>query len=219
MKRVLFTAIIAIALEVPSVFCCTVVEIAAPVELPRNFRVALTHSAKPLQMTLSILDYESGKLIRQVATNAEGIAEIRNLKPGMYRITSPVSDYVIKVTAKRGTGDLHIEARFDRAPIEVTAVSGIITDATGAVMPGATVVLERMDASHSPAAVGTSDASGSILLNSEDGEYVLRVSRKGFQTAVVPLRIIRTGRPGFTLTLQVANCMQSSDGFTIKLKE
>jgi hypothetical protein len=205
-------------LPVHAGFCCSVVTISA--QLARTFTIELTYANKPLEMPVSISDIRTGEVVRSVKTDAHGHGEIHDLEPGTYNIVSPVSNDVAEVLPRGGVDMLRVVARFDHAPIEVAHVMATITDVTGAVIPKAVVVLEAVDDSRSPVAAGTTDASGSISLETPQGEYLLRVASPGFHTALVPIRVTKDGWPAFTLVLQIGSCPGQPPGpLSIKRKE
>jgi hypothetical protein len=195
---------------------CSVVVI--PPQVARSFTVELTYAGKPLEMPITVSDARTGSVVAHIATDAKGHG-VHELEPGMYDIVSPVSNDAVEVVAKGGVDRVRVSARYDHAPIDVTQVSATITDVSGAVISKAVVVLEALSESRTPVAAGTTDVLGSISLQAPDGEYLLRVARQGFHTAVVPLRVTKAGWSAFELALPIANCGDSPVAVTIKPKK
>ena len=86
------------------------------------------------------------------------------------------------------------------APIQTqtATIHGSVIDATGAVIPGATLTLEG--AKGLVIHVG-SDQEGNFTMEAQPGEYVLRASSPGFSTYKQPVRLVET--TSIKITLQV----------------
>lgn len=199
-------------------FCCSVVSVT---QVAPTFRIDLRSSEKPLSMPVFVTDRRTGNVVRRIRTDAQGDGEIHDLKPGAYDISSPVWSDVVDVISEGGTDVLSIKAQFNHAPIEVAQLTVTTTDTLDGVIPGARVVLEAVDTWPSHVGEGRTDGSGSISLKVADGDYILRVSVPHFQTALVPVRVTKTGWSGFTLALPLGHCapLLSPVPVSIKPKE
>jgi hypothetical protein len=83
------------------------------------------------------------------------------------------------------------------------AVTGTITDATGAIIPGAEVDVK--DASGATVATTTTDASGAFQVRPpKQGDYTLSVSIAGFQPASQPIHVGATAAAPLLVKMQVA---------------
>jgi hypothetical protein len=94
------------------------------------------------------------------------------------------------------------------APAAQPAVSGTVADPSGAIIPGAQVVLT--DATGATVATVATDASGSFRIQVPNaGSYSLAVSLAGFQTATQPVTVPASGSPAaLSVTLNVAAAVQ-----------
>lgn len=63
------------------------------------------------------------------------------------------------------------------------SLSGVVTDASGAVVPGASVSLQNVDTNVEQSTV-TGAAGGYSLVNVSPGRYAIQVKKSGFQTAI-----------------------------------
>ena len=215
-KRALLICI-SVSLFMQAGFCCSVVVI--PPKVARTFTIELTYSNKALEMPISVSQAHTGSVVAHFTTDVKGRGEIHDLEPGMYDVVSPVSNDAVQVVANGGVDTMRLSARYDHAPVDVSQVSASIADVTGAVISKAVVVLEALSESRTPVAAGTTDALGSISLQAPDGEYLLRVARQGFHTAVVPLRVTKTGWSKFELALPIANCGDGPVAVSVKPKK
>ncbi len=88
------------------------------------------------------------------------------------------------------------------------AITGTVSDSTGAIIPGAQVSLT--DATGAAIVTATTDASGSFrLLAPHPGAYTVQVSLAGFQTASNPVTIAANSAPApLAITLGVAASVQ-----------
>jgi hypothetical protein len=93
-------------------------------------------------------------------------------------------------------------------PAAQPAVAGTVSDPTGAIVPGAAVVLT--DATGSTVATATTDASGSFRIAApHSGTYSVAVSLAGFQTAMQQVTVASSGAPALlSVTLGLAAAVQ-----------
>jgi hypothetical protein len=94
------------------------------------------------------------------------------------------------------------------SPAASTAVTGTVSDPSGAIIPGAQVSL--VDATGATVATTTTDASGSFrVLAPQSGAYSVMASLAGFQTATAAVTVASSGSPAaLTITLSVAAAVQ-----------
>jgi hypothetical protein len=93
------------------------------------------------------------------------------------------------------------------APVDAAsgaaAISGSVSDASGAVIPGAEVDLD--DAKGAVIAKATTDSAGNFSIAARTpGDYVLSVSLNGFKTATQPVRVAKTGVAAVAIKLAIA---------------
>lgn len=87
------------------------------------------------------------------------------------------------------------------------AVSGTVADATGAIVPGAQVVLLTADGK--TAATALTDASGTFRLQPpQAGDYTVSVSLSGFQTAIQGVHAGAAMAAPLAIVMQVATSVQ-----------
>ncbi|PYV02933.1 MAG: hypothetical protein DMG26_10355, partial [Acidobacteria bacterium] len=85
------------------------------------------------------------------------------------------------------------------------SINGTVKDATGAVVPQATVVLTNMATTVAQTAV-TNGTGDYVVLNILPGKYTLKASKEGFQTVTEPeftLEVNQTTTFDFTLPVGV----------------
>ncbi len=188
-------------------FACSVVVIRETAKVSRHVVVGLSYEGTPVKdIELSVVEKSTGKLVQKVTTDAHGSTHIENLVPGAYTIKSPVSDdKEIIVSDEEEASTLQISAFLERRPMRLASFKAIITDPTGAVVPGAVVVLETLDGV-TPIAAGTTDSAGRIKLDLRPGTYRMRVGVQGFKTPSVPVQIANDGWPSFRLQLVLGGC-------------
>lgn len=66
------------------------------------------------------------------------------------------------------------------AQLSTASLTGVVRDPSGAVLPGATVILRNVDTTVEKTSV-SNDAGNYVFLNINPGKYTLRVSAKGFE--------------------------------------
>lgn len=87
------------------------------------------------------------------------------------------------------------------------ALSGTVSDATGAIIPGAQVQLLAPDGSIAAAAL--TDSSGAFRIQpARGGDYTLSVSLNGFQTVTQPVHAGTTMPQPLTVVLKIAAAVQ-----------
>lgn len=196
-----------------SVLACSVVVIRTPVEVPRNVVVWLKYENLALSNVELRLRDQTGMTLQRAATDVRGRAEFLGLSKGEYSITSETSyEDLIKSTGADGTADLTVAADVPSKPMSLASLEGTVVDKSGAVLPKAIVVLERLDERHTPVAVTTSDERGRFKLSAKPETYIMRIAYPGFATAVVPVRVDPSGERAFAITLPVANCGEGDYG-------
>ena len=98
-------------------------------------------------------------------------------------------------------------ASFLSAQSEKASVSGIISDKTGAALPGAKVTVANLETGVRTSTV--TNAAGNYYISVFPGEYRVTVSREGFATAVVPqLNLAVAQGVTINLSLDVAAVQQ-----------
>lgn len=217
MKRLAISVVLLFTATKLALACSTVT---LPPQVQRNFTIVLGHSGKALGgISVTVTAVDGSRAARQVTTDKHGRAEILGLEPGKYIVKSIVSEDELTVVGSGGTEMVEISAPYDREPVEIAAVNGVISDPTGARVQGAVAVLEQLDAARSPVAATTTGASGGISLAAPAGVYLLRVASPGFVTAVLPVRIApHAGPVTFTLALGLGGCPQFGAPFTFSLE-
>ncbi len=87
------------------------------------------------------------------------------------------------------------------------AVSGTVSDATGAIIPGAEVQLLAADGT--VAATATTDAAGAFRLQPpHSGDYTVSVSLSGFETATQPVHAGASLSASLSIVLKIAASVQ-----------
>src|SRR6266576_4174257 len=121
-----------------------------------------------------------------------------------------------------GVSAFMLSPRITRAQVATASINGMVTDSSGAVVPGATVSLRNV-ATNVVKSTTTNDTGNYALVNIVPGRYTLRVSKEGFTTATEPefdLAVnqtatldfnLRIGSPTETVTVEgVATGIQTS---------
>jgi Carboxypeptidase regulatory-like domain len=86
---------------------------------------------------------------------------------------------------------------------QVATISGTVTDATGARVPGARVQLAHPGA---PLIQTKTDGKGDFEITASPDEYVLQTAAPGFATHALPVHLSATTPTTTHIVLQVATC-------------
>ena len=100
-----------------------------------------------------------------------------------------------------------------QTPPQVAVVSGTITDATGAQVPGAIIRLTHPGA---PSLQTTTDADGHFEMRAKPGEYVLETSARGFMIDKLPVHLSAATQSTGHIALRVNNMDTGRPGVYIE---
>src|SRR6476469_11216901 len=90
-----------------------------------------------------------------------------------------------------------------------TEITGLVTDATGAIVPGAKITITRVATNESRSAV-TDNAGEYVFSLIEIGEYTVKCEQQGFKTRSVTGLVLQTAQKlRVDLTLELGNVAES----------
>lgn len=144
------------------------------------------------------------KLVQRVTTNREGGFELRRLSPGFYNLvlaeghTEELALYLHVVSGSTGSTNLTEDlarsynqgekTKQARIPKRIRDLFGLVVDEQGAVIPDADLILEESP-SKTVVARAKSDDSGRFSFEAKAGAYNLRIQKRGFLAAEIPVEI------------------------------
>src|SRR6266576_3047942 len=104
---------------------------------------------------------------------------------------------------------LLLSASFAPAQTGSTEITGLVTDVTGAAVPGANITITRVATKETRTAV-TDNAGEYIFSLIEIGEYTVKCETQGFKTRTVTGLVLQTAQKlRVDLTLELGNVAES----------
>src|SRR5436309_7519048 len=100
-------------------------------------------------------------------------------------------------------------AGFALAQTGSTAITGLVTDATGAAVPGASITIKRVATRESRTAV-TDNAGEYVFSLIEIGEFTVKSEKPGFKTRTLTGLVMKTGQKlRADMSLDIGNVVES----------
>ena len=153
-------------------------------------------------------------------TDENGIASLAELAPGEYEVAATLNGVAstpfvgLHVTSNPKVTTFPMDLteqvqRVEKAPIlfHVEAFRGTVTDPSGAMLPGASiVVVKRGTQAKDLALTGKADASGHFSAQLAEGSYIAVFFVLGFRPAIAPFEVARGGASQLSISLNPGGC-------------
>jgi Carboxypeptidase regulatory-like domain len=193
--------------------CCT--------KLPANdAQVAVMLQGKPVRgATVEFLP-KSGSPV-SFTTDENGFARPEGLAFGRYRVTAShdgnesdvrevdVTDIAALAPTVTLRFDLPLEPEIPKdlpAGPRIQKFEGLVSDASGAVIPGAKVRVMRRTEGQPFVVEVKADANGRFSAELPEGSYIGLFFARAFQRRVVPFEVTKEGSQSLSVQLQVGSC-------------